>query len=87
MGLKEPTKTDRGFAVFDPIEDGSSMEVQLRESSSAMDARVWLKISGPPTFDAPGGAEVAAHLDLEAATLLRDQLTWAITNHYHHGGA
>lgn len=85
--FKEPKISDRGFASFPPINDLSgSVSVKVFESSNAVDAAVWLGFEADPSFDAPGGASVAAQLSLEQCELVRDQLTWFLTSHYHRLG-
>jgi hypothetical protein len=84
--FKEPQVSQRGFAQFDPIAAGDA-SVKLYESSSSDEPRVWLKFEQDPSFAAPGGVDVAASLSLENAELLRDQLTWMLTNHYHRIGS
>lgn len=87
--FQPPTKTDRGFMHFDPFRDlRGEHEVKVYESSNAEHACVWLKVEQQPTLASPGGVEVAAHLDLDACRLLRDQLNYFVEHHYHlEGGA
>lgn len=83
----KPTYSNRGFASFDPIGDTYGSTVTVRESSSAEAPCVWVAFEVPPSFDHPGGIDLAAHLSLAAVTKLRDQLSWMIESHYHVAGS
>jgi len=79
-----PTTTDRGFKRLDPIKsiDGRD-EVQAYESSLATEPAIWVTAAGYVMPAERGNAPyIAAHLSLENAVLLRDQLTYLIDNHY-----
>jgi len=69
-----PVMSSRGFAHMAAIEGNypEPWSVRVYESSAAMEPFIWLAMS-------EGNH---AHLDLEKATQLRDQLTWLIENHY-----
>lgn len=72
----EPIWTDRGFKHMPEIEDRYGTTVQVIESSAATAPHIYL-------FLEPCGLDsVAAHLTLEDAAKLRDQLDYLIRNHY-----
>lgn len=80
----EPTVTDRGFKHYAPAPSEYGGEVKVYESSAASGPHIWLSAVCPANLNDPSGAsvEAVAHLTLDNATLLRDQLTHLIENHY-----
>ena len=86
----EPQTSDRGFRHFEPIV-GSTIDaltgdtvptrqtVRVYESSAAMGPHIWLAVEDA---DVTKPGKGYAHLNLDAATRLRDQLTWMIEHHY-----
>lgn len=77
----EPTTTDRGFKHMEPIDGRYGETVRAYESSSATHSSVWVSIGSEATKDLPSGP-VAAHLTVEDARKLAEQLTWLCDNHY-----
>ncbi len=80
-----PTISDRGFKTMPPVPASwgghETGEVVVYESSAAEAPHLWLRVNAAPGFG--GTAEtVSAHLPLDEAEKLRDQLTWLIENHY-----
>lgn len=84
------TVTDRGFKHLEPFTCNYGTTVKVYESSSAEAPHIWLRLqqgglrtSGDTSV---GGAlevsEAVAHLSLEEAKQLRDQLDWLMDNHY-----
>lgn len=74
--------TDRGFKHLSEIVTPRQEHVRLYESSS-VDASVWLRVTlGPGSPYDDDGAEAHAHLPLDQAEELRDQLSWLIANHF-----
>ena len=68
--------TPRGFSHMPPIQVEYGGSVRVYESSAAVSPHLWLAVMPD---DNP---EATAHLTLESAEHLRDQLTWLIENHY-----
>jgi len=78
----DATYSDRGFAHLPSITCSYGSKVKVYESSAAESPHIWVAIeSGPQLQDLPG--EAHAHLSLEDAKMLCDQITWMIENHYH----
>lgn len=84
--MNEPTVSDRGFRSFDGIpatmynylrgcEVPVGETVRVFESSAADGPHLWVDITD-------GRTSIGAHLTLENAIVLRDQLTWLIEHHY-----
>ena len=71
--------SDRGFHSFALIaaKEGYEGWVKVYESSAASEPCIWVSTEEGP----------AVHLTLEKATLLRDQLSWLIENHYQVGAS
>jgi hypothetical protein len=84
MKTPEPTVTARGFAHHAPVPSEYGGEVTVYESSAASGPHLWLRVESPVDLNQPEGEmlEGVAHLTLENAELLRDQLTHLIDNHY-----
>lgn len=89
----EPTYTSRGFKRFDEVPSAYGGGVEVYESSAAMHPHLWVKVRSPKSVndwmvaDQTGGTyddweEATAHLRLEDAVVLRDQLTYLIEHHY-----
>lgn len=80
----KPTVTERGFQRHAPILSSYGGHVEVYESSAASGPHIWLRVESPADLNNPLGPSVEgiAHLTLEDATLLRDQLTQLIDNHY-----
>lgn len=74
-----PFVTERGFLHMPTIKGTYPADaVKVYESSAASEACVWVSVMSPrATLDG-----LTAHLTLEAAGQLRDQLTYLIENHY-----
>lgn len=84
-----PEYSDRGFAGWVPIAAQHGHVVEVYESSSAEGPHLWVSVRGECHLDGPAKpcagipAGVApgynaAHLSMDAARLLRDQLDAAI---------
>jgi hypothetical protein len=73
-----------GFKYFEPVKghfaNGMAVagSIEVAESSCAFPASIHVETHA----DLPRLSVASIQLDLEAATLLRDQLTWLIENHY-----
>jgi len=80
----EPEVSARGFQHHEPVPSGYGGHVQVSESSAAFVPHIWVRTTCPSNLNDPESApiEAVAHLTLENATLLRDQLTQLIENHY-----
>jgi hypothetical protein len=81
------TTTDRGFVHFDPIPSTYGGAIRVYESSAASGPHIWVDIKSPAKLQEvhppPDGMTAGtAHLPLEQAIMLRDQLNWLIDNHY-----
>lgn len=74
--------TDRGFAHYTPIATQYGHVVRVYESSSAWQPSLWLKIELKEKVGGIDPEEATAHLSLDQARELRDQLDHLITNHY-----
>lgn len=85
--MSEPTITNRGFARFDEIPSTYGGSIRVYESSNAEGPHLWVRTESPVDLNQPWGdmKEGVAHLRLEDARLLRDQLTWLIDHHYQEG--
>ncbi len=84
MSDPQPTVTGRGFQRHAPVPSEYGGHVEVYESSAASGPHIWLNVECPANLNDPAGAfkEAVAHLTLDNATLLRDQLTQLIENHY-----
>jgi hypothetical protein len=84
MTTPEYTTTSRGFKHFKEVPSTYGGHVRLYESSAAGWPHVWLATVCPASLNDPTGpgVEAVAHLTLEDAEVLRDQLSWAIAHHY-----
>jgi hypothetical protein len=79
------TRSPRGFKFMPPVESTYGGEVYCSESSSAEEPKIWVRIEdGPIDFNDSGGAtkECAAHLVLDDARRLGEQLLWLCDHHY-----
>lgn len=79
-----PTITDRGFKHMDPVPSTYGGFTKVYESSAAMGPHIWVNVECPANLNEPIGptAEATAHITLDNAIILRDQLTYLIENHY-----
>ena len=79
-----PQVTERGFQRHAPVPSEYGGHVEVYESSAASGPHIWLNVECPASLNDPTGPtrDAVAHLTLESATLLRDQLTQLIENHY-----
>lgn len=88
------TTSGRGFQQGDEIPSQYGGYIKVYESSAASSPHVWARIECPADLNDPQGptVEAVAHLTLENAKELRDQLSRIIGNHYQlpvcdrHGG-
>lgn len=80
----QPNITSRGFKRFGPISSVYGGHIETYESSAAERPRIWVTTTCPSDLNDQSSTpvEAVAHLDIEDATLLRDQLTYLIENHY-----
>lgn len=78
------TYTDRGFKHLDPLVCDYGTQIRVYESSSAEAPHIWLALEQghDPRKSNLAKSEAHAHLPLETAEQLRDQLSWMIDNHY-----
>lgn len=79
-----PVTTDRGFKHFPPIRSTHGGQVSAYESSAASGPHLWLRIEQPRDLNDPNSEQfdATAHLTLNAASQLRDQLDALIAGHY-----
>jgi hypothetical protein len=77
----DPSYTDRGFAHMPAVASEYGGSVRVYESSAATGPHIWLQAEGLDGLKGPH-ASVPIHLTLANATVLRDQLTRLIENHY-----
>ncbi len=73
----------RGFTSMEPVTCRYGSTVLVSESSSAEEPCIWLRVTVDTmvlTKQEPG--EGVAHLSMEQAMMVRDQLSWLIANHY-----
>ena len=94
----EVVDSERGFARMPELLTSYGATVRVYESSAALHPHLWLAISEPNDLNdwvrdyatgreyTGGYKEAHAHMALEAAEALVDQLQAAITNHYMMGG-
>lgn len=77
-------RTDRGFAHLPPIPSEYGGDVRVSESSAAMAPHVWLRVECPANLNEPDGPTVegVAHLTVENAARLAEQVFTVIGNHY-----
>jgi hypothetical protein len=79
----EPTYSSRGFKYMDPIPSAYGGHVAVYESSAASGPHLWVAVKQDRAARLDGrDTEATAHLTLDDATRLRDQLTYLIENHY-----
>ena len=80
----EPTVTDRGFKRMPEIPSALGGHIRVYESSAAMGPHIWVRTEQPSDLNDRNSEplQAVAHLPLEAAEQLRDQLTALIDNHY-----
>lgn len=78
------TRTSRGFAHGAPIPSEYGGEIRTYESSAASHPHIWVTVEAPVDLNQPNGEthRAPAHLTVENATILRDQLTALIDGHY-----
>jgi len=76
--------TGRGLKHYEKLLSTYGGHVQLAESSAASGPHVWLWTTCPTDLSDPRGdsMQAVAHLSLDDAVKLRDQLTHLIDNHY-----
>jgi hypothetical protein len=77
-------KSERGFHHMPPIPSRYGGEVRAYESSAASAPHIWLSVECPVDLNEPEGPTVngAAHLAIEDAIHLAQQLMWLATHHY-----
>lgn len=80
----EPIISERGFKRLPSIPSSYGGEITVYESSNAMGPHVWVRFVTPVNLNDPQGVteEGIAHLPLDEAAKLRDQLDYLITHHY-----
>jgi hypothetical protein len=82
-GEEMHTVTDRGFKRMEPFKCSYGSEVAVYESSAATGPHIWLKVHcDTKVLSRQKEGEGTAHLTLEQACRLRDQLNWLLRNHY-----
>ena len=82
--MPDPEITGRGFQRHAPVPSEYGGHVEVYESSAASGPHIWLRVESPVDLNNPAGdmKEGVAHLTLDNAVLVRDQLTQLIENHY-----
>ena len=79
----EHTRSERGFKQMEPITCDYGTGIRVHESSAAEAPHIWLALNEDSTvLTKPTPGQAHAHLSLEAAEQLRDQLDWLIEHHY-----
>lgn len=81
------TTTDRGFDHLPPIPSTYGGHVTAYESSGASDSYLWLKVrdeSGSSSRHGTEPTEAHAHLLVEDALRLADQLVRLVADHYQY---
>jgi hypothetical protein len=75
--------TDRGFLRAEPVPSTYGGVAEVYESSAA-DPRIWVRVECPVDLNDPSSPTkyAVAHLDIQNAIRLRDQLTWIIDHHF-----
>lgn len=75
----EPYHTDRGFAHMDPVPSEYGGNVSVYQSS-AIDPAIWVSVTCPSDLNDPASEPIAAvaHVTVENARILRDQLIYLI---------
>lgn len=85
-------RSDRGFAQGSDLPSAYGGFIRAYESSAAEHARIWVMVKSPVDMNQWARQQerytgewdgAVAHLDLDVAAELRDQLTELIDNHYH----
>lgn len=79
-----PEVSNRGFKHHEPVPSEYGGNVRVYESSAASAPHIWVNVECPVNMNDPRGPakDASAHLTLDNAILLRDQLTHLIENHY-----
>lgn len=79
-----PTRSDRGFVRMPEITGTYPGTVSIYESSGASQPQIWLKVEQPADLNVPEGpwTKAIAHLSVEAATQLAQQLLFLVEYHY-----
>ena len=79
-----PEAGSRGFLRLPPISSVYGGEVEVYESSMASGPHIWLKATCPDNLNDPQGKQVeaVAHLTIEDAAKLAQQINYLIDNHY-----
>lgn len=77
----EPLTSSRGFDYFEPFKTSYGHELRVYESSS-VEPSIWLAVDATNNKNGNEPVELHAHMSLEEAERLRDQLTHLIDNHY-----
>lgn len=82
--MAELPTSARGFIQGTPIPSSYGGHIRAYESSAASHPHIWLHVECPVDLNNPAGPtkDAIAHLRLEEATRLRDQLTHLIDNHH-----
>ena len=89
----EPHPNARGFAALPELETSYGAKVKVWESSAATHAHLWLKIEEPDDLNQHarqgdrydgGWHEATAHVSVETAQALAEQLMAAVEHHYHY---
>jgi hypothetical protein len=82
-----PEYSERGFKHFPPIPSAYGGDIRVYESSAASAPHVWIRTVCPVDLNKPDGpaVEAVAHLHIDDAIVLRDQLTYLLEHHYQVG--
>lgn len=84
-----PTVSDRGFSSLPAIPDTYGGEARVYESSAASAPHLWLAVTQPANYNAPGGPKTSAslHYLIEDAVKLAEQILFIAGHHYQRSGA
>lgn len=76
--------SQRGFKRMKPVPSNYGGEVRVYESSNASGPHIWLAVECPANLNEPNGptVEAHAHITIEDAKVLAEQLAWLADNHY-----
>ena len=73
-----PVLSDRGFQHLPAVQDTYSGKIRVYEASTAFSPHIWLDIAGGALDDNAG----TAHLTIDQARQIADQLNWLADHHY-----
>lgn len=77
-----PIFSERGFRQFPAITDAYGGTIRVYESSAAESPHLWLNVTAFAGFTDKG----TAHLTIDQARQIADQLNWFADHHYQNDG-